>query len=122
MEEGPLVFSNGYSGYHLVLAYLATGLWLSATGGAWLLGLRTVVAGLMSDRRRLVSALRWGTLAGIVDLFGLAVMVTVANPVQWQTLGWLISLAPLGLAFLGVLLGSRPVAPGTGLDPEPAEL
>ncbi len=107
MEPAQLQLTNTYSGSDLILAYLATGLWLFATGGAWILGFRAIVASL-ADRRRLVSALRWGTLAASTDLVGLIVMIAVANPVRWQTAGWLISLIPLGLTMLAVLLATRP--------------
>jgi hypothetical protein len=110
MDDGRLVVAEYGTGAGLAFAYLATGLWLTATAAAWLLALRALVAAFAS-RRRLVGALRWATYAVFVDLFGLIVMVTLANPIQWRTGGWLVSLAPLALSTLAVLLGTRAEPP-----------
>lgn len=110
MDDKRLVVAEYGQGVGLALAYLATGLWLTATVAAWLLSLRAIV-GAFAPRRRLVTALRWATFAVFVNLFGLIVMVGFANPVKWQTGAWFISVAPLGLSVLAVLLGTRAEAP-----------
>lgn len=119
MDQTQLALANTYSGFGLVMAYLAMGLWLSATAGAWILGFRAIFAAI-ADRRRLVGALRWGTMAASLDLVGLIVMTTVANPVRWRTIGWLISLIPLALTMLAVLLASRPSSELASTDSEAA--
>jgi hypothetical protein len=111
MDTSTLDLPQATSGLPLSVAYLAFSLWITATSAAWILGLRALVCSMTDRRRPLVNALRWGTWAASVDLFGLIVMVAMANPVRYRTGGWLLSLAPLGLAVVAVIIGTR--APAT---------
>ena len=85
--------------------FLARALWMSATLTAWGLGLRALV-GTRSGTRPLVQALRWGTFAGIAELIGLFVMVSVDNVSRYRTAAWVVSLAPLGLVVLAIGRGA----------------
>ena len=97
MEEMTLVEEAGY---------LARALWMSATFTSWGLAIRALV-GSGSAARPLVQALRWGTFAGIAELVGLMVMVSVDNVSRYRTAAWVVSLAPLGLVALAMIRAAR---------------
>jgi hypothetical protein len=88
------------------LGYLARALWMSATLTAWMLSLRAIV-GAGAETRPLVQALRWGTFAGIAELVGLFLMVSVDNVSRYRTAAWIVSLAPLGLVVLAIIRAAR---------------
>ena len=84
---------------------LPIGLWLASLAGSWGFAVWGLRAGL-GRGRRLVLALRWGTVACIVELMGLVGMVFIDNPERWRPMAWVVSLAPVGLAMLAVLIAS----------------
>jgi hypothetical protein len=58
-----------------------------------------------------VAALRWATQAAVVHLFGLGIMVAIANPARWNTRAWFLSVGPLLFWVLAVLAAAgRPEA------------
>jgi hypothetical protein len=88
-----------------ILGNLPIGLWLASLLGSWVFAGWALVASLRGGRR-LVFALRWGTVACVVQLMGLSAMVFVDNPERWKPLAWLVSLTPLGLALFAVVVAS----------------
>ncbi len=87
-------------------AYLARAIWMSATLTSWGLAIRALRES-SSTVRPLVKALRWGTFAGIAELVGLFVMVSVDNVSRYRTAAWIVSLAPLALVGLAILRAAR---------------
>jgi hypothetical protein len=88
-----------------VLGNLPIGLWLASLLGSWAFAGWALLASL-GGGRRLVLALRWSTVACIVEFMGLAAMVLVDNPERWKPLAWLVSLTPLALAVVAVMVAS----------------
>ncbi len=87
------------------LGNLPIGLWLASLMGSWVFSgwaLRSSLGG----GRRLVLALRWGTVACIVEFMGLAAMVLIDNPERWKPLAWALSLTPVALAVAAVMVAS----------------